>query len=108
MMKYYVIFAIYLLSISTWANSNSDFGIEMVALNNGETRHIKFNRVTGEAWWSKNTVWQRIEDPNSIPKSAYEFRVVSTGLNWRTIRLDTITGEAWKNSEGTWVKFTNR
>ena len=108
MSKFLVIVILVFLSVSAFANSNSPLGIEMVAISKGKTRHIKFNRVTGETCWAKNTVWSKIEESSPIPESEYEFLVVSTGLNWRTIRLNKLTGETWKNSEGKWIKFTTK
>lgn len=106
MLKQIVLFCLLFLSISAHSDVGSPWSIEMVALNNGETRHIKYNEITGETWWSKNLVWEMIKEPEPISNSTYEFRVVSTGLNWRTIRIDKLTGQAWKNSKGTWVKIS--
>jgi hypothetical protein len=101
---------VFCLTLFICSGANSDVGapwsIQMVALDNGETRHIKYNEITGETWWSKNLVWKMIIDPEPISNSNYEYKVVSTGLNWRTIRLDKLSGQAWKNSRGTWVKIS--
>jgi hypothetical protein len=85
------------------ADNNAPWNIKMVALDNGETRHIKYNQLTGETWWSKNTTWEKITEPQLIPNSTYQFKVVSTGKSWRTLRIDKLTGQTWKNSRGKWV-----
>ena len=105
MSKYLLISVITIISFKVHADVGAPWDIQMVALSNGETRHIKYNEYTGETWWSKNIHWKKIIEPEPISKSNYEFRMVSTGLSWRTIRLDKLTGEAWKNSKGQWVKF---
>lgn len=106
MSKKLVLFLFIFLSASAYSDVGSPWSIEMVALNNGETRHIKYNEITGETWWSKNLVWKKIIEPEPISNSTYEFKVVSTGLNWRTIRIDKLSGHAWKNSKGTWAKIS--
>ena len=38
------------------APAENHFALMMVSLDEGgQTRHIKYNRVTGEAWWSSGT-----------------------------------------------------
>ncbi|NRB40864.1 MAG: hypothetical protein HRU20_20735 [Pseudomonadales bacterium] len=106
MLKQIVLFFIVIFSVSAHSDVGAPWRIEMVALNNGETRHIKYNEITGETWWSKNLVWSMIKEPEPVSHSAYEFKVVSTGLNWRAIRIDKLSGQAWKNSRGTWVKIS--
>ncbi len=105
MLKQIVVFIIIFFSASVYSDVGSPWSIDMVALNNGETRHIKYNEITGETWWSKNLVWKKIIESEPISNSIYEFKVVSTGLNWRTIRIDKLSGQAWKNSKGTWAKI---
>ncbi len=105
MFKQIVLFSLIFFSINAHADIGEPWSIEMVALDNGETRHIKYNEITGETWWSKNIIWKKIVDPDPISISTYEFRVVSAGLSWRTIRIDKLTGQAWKNSKGTWVEI---
>jgi len=97
-----------LISLNAVADVGLPFGIKMVTLSSGETRHIKFNVHTGEAWWSKNTVWKKIKDSEVLSNSTYEFSVVSTGSSWRTLRIDKLTGQTWKNSRGKWVAFTSQ
>ena len=104
-MKYALSILLLLCCINTWADVGAPWGVKIVSLGNGETRHIKFNVITGETWWSKNTTWERIKEPEPITSSTYEFSVVSTGSDWRAIRIDKLTGQAWKNSFGEWVKF---
>lgn len=106
MLKQIVLFSLIFLSVGAQSDVGTPWGIEMVALNNGETRHIKYNEITGETWWSKNLVWELIIEPEPISNSTFEFEVVSTGLSWRTIRIDKLTGQAWKNSRGTWAKIS--
>ncbi len=106
MLKQVVLFLSIFFSVNAHSDVGSPWSIEMVALNNGETRHIKYNEITGETLWSKNLVWKKIIEPEPISNSTYEFKVVSTGLNWRTIRIDKLTGQAWKNSRGTWAKIS--
>lgn len=109
MKKIYVLSFFVLLSSSVFADVGAPFDMKMVALQNGETRHVKFNIHTGEAWWSKDTVWHQIVDEEKISRSTYKFYIVSTGLSWRLIRIDTLTGVAWKkNLESRWVKFTTK
>ncbi len=109
MKKLHLFFCIFLASSCAFADTKYPFGLKMVSLQNGETRHVKFNVHTGEAWWSKDTVWNQIIDDQKLPTSTYKFYMVSTGLNWRLIRIDTATGATWKkNLEGHWVKFTTR
>lgn len=79
----------------------------MVALDNGQTRHVKYNVHTGEAWWSRNLEWRKIMETGPISNSTYDFLVVSRGLTWRTIRLDKLSGQAWKLSDSQWIKFTH-
>lgn len=105
MFKNIVIFTLISLSLNVYSDIGAPWGIQMVALNNGETRHIKYNEITGETWWSKNLVWVKIAEPEPISPSTFEFKVVSTGLNWRTIRIDKLTGQAWKKSRNVWVKI---
>ncbi len=95
-----------LLSFNAMADVGLPFGMKMVTLSSGETRHIKFNIHTGEAWWSKNTNWKKIQDSEKLSNSTYEFSVVSTGKSWRTLRLDKLTGKTWKNNKGKWVSFS--
>lgn len=92
-------------ALSSQADSNAPWGIQMVALNSGETRHIRYNEQTGETWWSKNLVWKKITEIEPIPHSIYEFKVVSAGLSWRTLRIDKLTGQTWKNSKGKWKEI---
>jgi len=105
MSKWTAIFSIIFFSLNAYSDVGAPWSIQMVALNNGETRHIKYNVHAGETWWSKNLVWRKIVEPEPISSSTYEFKVVSTGLSWRTIRIDKLTGQAWKNSKGKWVKI---
>lgn len=97
-----------LLSMNALSDAGFPYGIKMVTLDSGETRHIKFNAHTGEAWWSKNTVWKKIKDVEELSISNYEFSVVSTGSSWRVLRIDKLTGQTWKNSRGKWVAFTHQ
>jgi len=97
-----------LFSMMVLADVGLPYSIKMVTLDSGETRHIKFNVHTGEAWWSKNTVWKKIKDSDVLSNSTYEFSVVSTGGSWRTLRIDKLTGKTWKNSRGKWVEFTHQ
>lgn len=109
MRKLYIYFCLVLFSSYAFAEVGAPFGLKMVALQNGETRHVKFNIHTGEAWWSKDTEWRQIIDNQKLSPSTYKFYIVSTGLSWRLIRIDTITGATWKkNLEGRWVKFTTK
>lgn len=98
---------LFLLSPPSHSHSETIFGIKMVVLENGETRHIKFNRHSGETWWSSTTEWKKIQEPTPLPRSDYEYSITSTGMYWRLIRIDTKSGEAWKNSSGQWVKFSH-
>lgn len=83
------------------------FEIEMVNLPGEKvTRHIKYNKVTGEAWWASNTEWKKIIEPEPIPNSVYDIKVVSTEGSWRALRIDKTSGKTWKNSGGKWVPFT--
>lgn len=101
---FFVVFSSY-----AFADVATPFGLKMVALQNGETRHVKYNIHTGEAWWSKDTEWHQIIDDQKISPSTYKFYIVSTGLSWRLIRIDTTTGVVWKkNLESHWVKFTTK
>ena len=85
------------------------FALELIALNvQGQTRHIKYNRITGEAWWSADTSWAKIQEPEVLPHSVYEIQAVATGDSWRAIRIDKISGKAWKNNSGKWVAFTQQ
>jgi len=95
-----------LISLNAMADVGLPFGIKMVTLSSGETRHIKFNTHTGEAWWSKNTNWKKIKDSEKLSNSTYDFNVVSTGKSWRTLRIDKLTGQTWKNNKGKWVPFS--
>jgi hypothetical protein len=81
------------------------YEIELVPLHHNETRHIKYNKSTGEAWWSSNTTWKKIKEEGAVSRSIYEIKVVSTGKSWRAIRIDTVSGKTWKNSKGRWVAF---
>lgn len=102
-------FCFVLFSSYAFADVDASFDLKMVALKNGETRHIKFNIHTGEAWSSKDTVRHQIIDDQKLSPSTYKFYIVNTGLSWRLIRIDTVTGVAWKkNLEGRWVKFTTK
>lgn len=105
MLKQIVLFFLISLSINAYSDVGAPWSIQMIALDNGETRHIKYNEITGETWWSKNLVWKKIAEPDPISNSTYEFKLVSTGLSWRTIRIDKLTGQAWKNSQGKWLKI---
>jgi hypothetical protein len=96
------------LSISAFSDVGAPWSVEMVALDNGQTRYIKYNIYTGETWWSKNLEWKKIIDPNPVSISTYEYKVVSRGLNWRTLRIDKLTGDTWKNSNGVWTKLTDK
>lgn len=85
------------------------FALEFIALNvQDQTRHIKYNRITGEAWWSADTSWTKIQEPEVLPHSVYEIQAVATGDSWRAIRIDKISGKAWKNNSGKWVAFTQQ
>ena len=101
--------ALVFLAVLVSSLSNADVGaplnIKMVALDNGETRHIKYNQYTGETWWAKNTTWIKIKESGPISPSTFQFEMVSTGESWRLIRLDKVSGQAWKNSFGKWVRF---
>lgn len=108
MFKAILLGALICTSLNSYSDISAPWGLHMVALNNAETRHIKYNEVTGEAWWSKNLVWKKIEEPEPIAHSHYEFKVVSTGLSWRALRIDKLTGQAWKNSKGKWVSIKNK
>ena len=95
-----------ILSCSSTTNITEGYGIEIVSIGTqGETRHVKFNRVTGESWWSENTVWKPIIDIKPIPESQYIIKIISTGKSWRALRIDTFSGDTWKNSRGRWVPF---
>jgi hypothetical protein len=83
------------------------FEIVMVNLPGDKvTRHIKYNKVTGEAWWASNTEWKKILEPEPISNSVYEIKLVSTKGSWRALRIDKVSGKTWKNSGGKWVPFT--
>jgi hypothetical protein len=83
------------------------FEIEIVNLPGEKvTRHIKYNKVTGEAWWASNTEWKKILETEPIQNSVYDIKVVSTKGSWRALRIDKISGKTWKNSGGKWVPFT--
>lgn len=85
------------------------FELEIVSVHaNGQTRHIKYDRFTGESWWSSNTTWVKIVEPEDIPESVYEVKATATGQSWRAIRIDKVSGKSWKNSQGKWVPFTNQ
>ena len=104
----YIFTSLFFLLIATYASAEVDmpFGVKMVSLDNGETRHVKYNINTGEAWWSKNTQWIKIKDKTRVPTSVYEFVIVSTGKSWRVLRIDKTTGDVWKkNLEHNWVKI---
>jgi hypothetical protein len=82
------------------------YDLEIVSLNDGgDTRHIKYNKLSGEVWWASNTTWKKIQEQGGIPESIYKVRLVSTGNSWRAIRIDTVSGKTWKNSKGKWVPF---
>lgn len=97
-----------LFTTNLYADVGAPFEVKMVVLENGETRHIKYNIHSGETWWSSTTQWQKIEEPEPISRSTYDYTMVSTGMYWRLIRVDKLTGDAWKNSSGRWVKFTTK
>ncbi|MDP2714689.1 hypothetical protein [Rheinheimera sp.] len=103
------IFVSLLLIISgctTTLPNNQSYGLEMVSIGEkGETRHIKYNRTTGEAWWASDTAWTKITDQETLPESNYLIRIISTGASWRALRIDTKSGKTWKNSKGKWVPF---
>jgi hypothetical protein len=83
------------------------YGLEIVSIgDDGETRHIRYNKSTGEAWWASNTKWVKITDEEALPESSYQVRIVSTDTSWRALRLDTKSGKTWKNSKGRWIPFT--
>lgn len=108
MRKGIALFLVLLISgCSVTDESRSQFALEVVPIeHDGETRHIKYNRITGEAWWASNTNWFKIEDEDSIPRSVYEIKIVPMGSSWRAIRIDKNSGDTWKNSRGKWVPFT--
>ncbi len=106
MSKLVLLALIAMLSLNALSDAGTPWEIKMVALDSGGTRHIKYNIYTGETWWSKNLVWEKIIEPYPISVSTYEFKVVSTGASWRTLRIDKLTGDAWKNSKGTWKKLS--
>lgn len=83
------------------------FALEIVPINgDGQTRHVKYDQVTGEAWWASDTTWIKIEDKEALPVSTYKVKIVPTETSWRAIRIDTVSGDAWKNSRGKWIPFT--
>ena len=86
---------------------DNTYGIEIVSIGTkGDTRHIKFNKITGESWWSDNVIWKPIIDDTAIPESQYVVKIVSTGSSWRALRIDTSTGKTWKNSKGKWIPMS--
>lgn len=97
-----------LATTNTYADVGAPFAVKMVVLENGETRHIKYNIHSGETWWSSTTEWQKIEEPEPLSRSTYDYTIVSTGMYWRLIRLDKLTGDSWKNNSGRWVKFSTK
>lgn len=98
--------------ISACAEKNSSggqFELEIVPISEeGQTRHVKYNRITGETWWASNTTWVKIEDAEAIPRSRYQVKIVATDTSWRAIRIDKDSGNTWKNSQGTWVPFDEK
>lgn len=98
--------ALVISGCATHHSPNSQYVLEIVPVQeNGQTRHVKYNRVTGETWWASNTTWVKIEDKEPLPISTYEVKIVPTKTSWRAIRIDTESGHAWKNSVGTWMPF---
>lgn len=84
------------------------FELELISINlQGQTRHIKYDKYSGETWWASDTNWAKIQDAEVLPQSIYEIKVVASGDSWRAIRIDKVSGRAWKNSSGKWVPFTN-
>lgn len=83
------------------------FDIEIVNIPGEKViRQVKYNKVTGEAWWASNTEWKKILESEPIPNSVYDIKVVSTKGSWRALRIDKVSGKTWKNSGGEWVPFT--
>jgi hypothetical protein len=89
--------------------SKERFELELISINlPGQTRHIKYDKYTGEAWWASDTTWTKIQEPEVLPQSIYEIKTVAYGDSWRAIRIDKVSGRAWKNSSGKWVPFANK
>jgi hypothetical protein len=66
--------------------SSERFELKMVPISkNSETRHIKFDRFTGETWWSSNTSWLKIQETEPLPKSIYDVQFVATSDSWRCV-----------------------
>ncbi len=106
-MKVCVLFVLLVSALSGCGDSIPEYGILIVPINNkDETRHIKYNKNSGEAWWSNNTSWKKIKEPNEINESIYEFKITNTTNGWRVLRLDKVSGKTWKNNLGTWQEFT--
>jgi len=104
-----LLLALVISGCATTAPTNSKFMLEIVPIQGeGQTRHVKYNRATGETWWSANTTWVRIKDEEPLPPSLYQVKIVATGESWRAVRIDTASGKTWKNSRGTWVPFTEK
>lgn len=107
-MKNLILLPFFLAAVGCSSTHHIDekYGIEIVSIGTkDDTRHIKFNKVTGETWWSDNVVWKEIRDNKSIPKSQYVVKIISTGSSWRALRIDTVSGKTWKNSKGNWIPF---
>ena len=95
-------------SFKAYGDVGLPYGLLMVELKNGETRHVKYHTHTGETWWSKGTVWNKITEPEKLLNSTYEYRISRMGNTWRLLRLDKLSGKAWKHSSGKWVPFSTR
>ena len=104
-LKFILLFLLTAASFTSYADVGAPLSLKMIALDNGETRHIKYNQYTGETWWAKNTTWEKIKESGPVSPSRFQFEMVSTGKSWRLIRLDKVSGKAWKNSFGNWITF---
>ncbi len=108
MIRLILIFLFLLITgCASTVHNDHTYGLEMVSIRDkGETRHIRYNKITGESWWANDTKWVKITDEEILPESSYLVSVASTDSSWRALRLDTKSGKTWKNSKGKWVPFT--
>lgn len=89
------------------SSTASDGALQLVMTSTGYSWvAMRYNEVTGEAWFHFPYYWRTIGEKEELAESNYNIRMVGFGGNqWMAIRLDTSTGRCWKIEDSCWIEI---
>ena len=102
-------FIFFIFSLQVFAINESDkvFSIHSIPTSNGDTAIVRFNSLTGEAYYRKNGKFRIVLDRTIVPPGSYALELMSWSTGWGLLRIDTKTGETWVAKNLIWQKITN-